>query len=401
MNKKNKKILLGMFYTFFVCGFIALMLGAILPSLMEAYELDYDIAGLFFSANSVGSLLASFVVGFFAPKLGLKKTIIIFSPLVFLAYIGVATTNIVFLLIPLFVFVGLGLGCVNNINNFILSGLAENKPEYISLSHMFFAIGAFVSPFLASLIMASGFGFKNIIYIGIILAISMVLIYFVLPVGDFSAKVNKVERNTAEKPFYKHVNFYLAGFLLFFYLGMEMGISGFLVAYLTDYLSLDFDFATRQLSFLWLMIILGRLLTAYLSSKIKKTTILLISTLGAIATFVGFLLVSNPATITLIVLAFGLFISSIFPMTIASVSGILKQSSSAMGAFLAIVGLGGIFVPMIIGFLAHRFTIMTGMRSVIVSVVLMVLCAILLKVSVITNINSKHLHNSSQRKKYP
>ena len=379
MDNKNKKILLGIFYTFFVCGFMALMLGSLIPSLMEEYQVDYDIAGLFLSASSVGSLLASFVVGFFVPKLGQKKTIIIFSPLVFLAYIGVVITNIGFVLIPLFLLVGIGIGSVNNINNFIITDLAEEKPGYISLSHMFFAIGAFISPLLAAFIMRLGFGFKKIIFIGILLSFSMVVVYFKLPIEASSKKI-KVQNVENEKPFYKYSTFYIAAFLLFFYLGVEMAVSGFIAAYLTDHLNMDHSFSTKLLSVLWLMIILGRLLSAYLASKFKKTTMLLICSLGASVVFLGFLLTNNPMLITISVIFLGVFLSGIYPMSIASVSNILKQSSKAMGVFLAIVGLGGIFIPMIVGFFAAYFDVMIGMGSILISAALMVFCALLLKI---------------------
>ncbi|MBR0099612.1 MAG: MFS transporter, partial [Treponema sp.] len=67
------------YYSFLVNGAMVLLVGAILPYLMEESGINYSTAGLFLSAFAIGNFLASFVNPFLTKVVGRKASIVITS----------------------------------------------------------------------------------------------------------------------------------------------------------------------------------------------------------------------------------------------------------------------------------------------------------------------------------
>ena len=112
-------------------------------------------------------------------------------------------------------------------------------------------------------------------------------------------------------------------------------------------------YATHLVSVTWIMVMLGRLLTAKISSKVDKNKLI---SGYCVATTVFFILLTathNLAVITVAIAGLGFF-AGIYPTTVSSVGNIIKGSTTGMSLFLAIAALGGIVTPQIVGFLADR-----------------------------------------------
>ena len=89
-GKLNKLLLFGSFYSFFVTGVIVLMTGAILPYLLEDFNLSYNMGGLLLSLQAVGNLLAGVVSGFVCVYLG-RRAMLILGAAAFIIEIGRAS----------------------------------------------------------------------------------------------------------------------------------------------------------------------------------------------------------------------------------------------------------------------------------------------------------------------
>ena len=57
----QKSIFRKAYFTFFVYGFMTLMLGVVINSVIAEYGIDYGIAGLFVALFSAGSIAAGFL----------------------------------------------------------------------------------------------------------------------------------------------------------------------------------------------------------------------------------------------------------------------------------------------------------------------------------------------------
>ena len=144
------------------------------------------------------------------------------------------------------------------------------------------------------------------------------------------------------------------GFLLFLYLGLENCVNGWFVTYFKSMDIMSSTYATNLVSVTWIMVMLGRLLTAKISSKVDKNKLI---SGYCVATTVFFILLTatqNLAVITVAIAGLGFFFAGIYPTTISSVGNIIKGSTTGMSLCLAIAALGGIVTPQIVGFLADR-----------------------------------------------
>lgn len=335
--KSQFRLLFPCYFSFFVNGAMVLLVGAILPYIIEEAGINYSVAGGFLSAFAIGNLLASFVNPPMASRIGRKATIVVFSA---------------------FILIGIGRGSVSIINNAVVNDNSNGRPAALNLLHMTFAAGAFIAPFITSLYTSFGLGWRAAAYTIIIGSTLSVILYVWMridynwPLESKKAKENASDSNA--KPFYKNSIFYIMGFLLFLYLGLENCVNGWFVTYFKSMDIMSSTYATNLVSVTWIMVMLGRFLTAKISSKVDKNKLI---SGYCVATTVFFILLTathNLAVITVAIAGLGFFFAGIYPTTVSSVGNIIKGSTTGMSLFLAIAALGGIVTPQIVGFLADR-----------------------------------------------
>lgn len=377
MNTKERNSLFARtFYTFFVSGMIVLIIGAVLPYIIDEAQINYAVAGGLLSAFAIGNLLASFFSPFLSSKIGRKATIIILSSL-----IPIGLTTITFLppttvLYTMFLLIGIGRGSISNLNNAIINDNSDGRPLALNLLHTFFALGAFIAPFMTSTMIRLNYTWKHVLYVMIFLCWTSVITYITMNIED--PKPGKKEEGIVQTPastFLKSFDFYCIGLILFFYLGVENCINGWFVTYLQEIGVMSEAFATNLVSVTWFVIMIGRLTTGYLSTKFSKKTLILINCIGS--TFAFFLLISTKSIvlITIAIVALGFFLAGIYPTSIANASFLIKGSASGMALLLAISALGGIITPQVIGWIADSLGIVGAISFLIINVALMVVCA--------------------------
>lgn len=380
MENEHKWIFAGCFYAFFVNGMLSLMLGAVMPAILTDFNLGYDKGGMLLSFQSIGNLIASFLGGIIPVYLGRKNSIVMLSSMSALGFAGMVLTKSPVILLIMFFMTGIGRGSVSNINNAIVNDVSDGKPGPLNILHTFFAVGAFMAPFIASWCFNRGLGWKYAISIVAVLAVTMVIIFSVMRIDNVKGKKkSKTEGERASLNFLKNTDFYLSSGILFFYVGAEYAVNGWIVTYLKDTGIMSTSLAQKILSILWIVIIFGRLFCAYISKIVDKKIILLISSTGAILFFVLFMMCSNIWAIVGCILGLGFCLSGIYPTTIANVGSVIKGSGLAMGILLAVAGLGGIIMPYITGAVAEKIGITGGMIAITVAIVLMFLCTLLNK----------------------
>lgn len=380
MEKEHKWIFAGCFYAFFVNGMLALMLGAVMPAILTDFNMGYDRGGMLLSSQSIGNLIASFLGGIIPIYLGRKNSIVMLSSMSAIGFAGMMITKSPVILLIMFFLTGIGRGSVSNINNAIVNDVSDGKPGPLNVLHTFFAIGAFMAPFIASWCFTSDLGWKYAIGIVAVLAVTMVIIFSMMKIDNVKGK--RREKKEGEKSsfdFLKNVDFYLSSGILFFYVGVEYAVNGWIVTYLKDTGIMSTSLAQKILSILWIVIIFGRLFCAYISKVVDKKTILLTSSIGTMLFFVLFMMCSNIWAIVGCILGLGLCLSGIYPTTIANAGEIIKGSGLAMGTLLAVAGLGGIIMPYVTGIVAEKNGITGGMIAITVAVVFMFICTLLNK----------------------
>lgn len=386
MNKQNN-IFLRCCYGYFVSGMVILSFGAIMPSLIAESGMNFVTAGGLLSFMAIGNFLASFIFPAMTARTGIRTAISFWAftvPAVLLLFSFLPPLPAMYLLIFC---IGISRGAITIINNQTVNQLIPNPARHLNLLHCSFAVGAFTSPFLTALLIAMGLNWRMILYllaaISITSAISYLLIDYRLlsapspsPLAAKKTAASAKNIHTPEKPavsFPRRPAFYIVAFILFFYLGVENCINGWFVTYLQSTGIMNEQFATNMVSITWITIMLGRLVTAKLSSSIKKSHLILIQTCGSAACFFLLITASTLPVITVALVGLGLFLAGIYPTCIAEGGQFIVGSTLGMSVLTAISAAGGIIAPQLIGYLADSIGMLAAFGALTVNVIVMVL----------------------------
>lgn len=373
---KKMRLFVPCYYAFFSNGMMALVLGSILTYLIKEAQLNYSIAGGLLSAFAIGNLLASFINPAIARKIGRKKTTILLSAFVPIDLFVISLTAPVPILYTACILLGIGRGSVSIINNMVVNDY-DGTPMALNLLHTVFAIGAFLAPFLTSVFVGAGLNWRYIIYTVTILTSISVIGYSTLPLEE---NKDNMQKKIADKEnrFFKSVDFYFCGLLLFFYLGVENCVNGWFVTYFKSIGIMSDAYATNLVSVTWVVIMIGRLATGYLSTKISKYKIMIINCSCTVFFFCMLIATKNLSVITIAVVGLGFSFAGIYPTGIANAGELIKGSTTGMSMLLAMAALGGIITPQIVGVIADRGIGLTGAVAFLsINVVMMLVFAVL------------------------
>lgn len=353
---KKIKLFIPCYYSFFANGMMALVLGSILTYLIAEAGISYSVAGGLLSAFAIGNLLASFVNPVFAAKIGRKKTAVILSALLPISLITIALVPGVPILYIACILLGIGRGTVSITNNMVINDY-DGTPLAFNLLHTVFAVGAFLAPFLTTLFISKGLGWRAIVYTVTVLTVLSFIGYMTLDIED---KPDNKKHADSQKSFFRNLDFYICGFILFFYLGVENCVNGWFVTYFKSIGIMSDTYATNLVSVTWIVIMLGRLTTGYLSKKLSKYKLILINCLCTALFFIMLIATKNLYVITAAVTGLGFFLAGIYPTTISASGDAIKGSNGGMSMLLAIAALGGIITPQIVGIIADMSLGLTG-----------------------------------------
>ena len=369
---KKMKLFIPCYYAFFSNGMMALVLGSVLPYLIQEAGINYSAAGGLLSAFAIGNFLASFVNPICVKQLGRKLATVILSALIPLSLFTITTLAPLPILYLACILLGIGRGTVSIINNMVVND-HDGRPIALNLLHTTFAMGAFLAPFLTGLYVGNGFNWRWILYTVMLLCTISCIGYATMPLEDDNATSKNTKDN---KTFLHNPDFYIIGLLLFFYLGAENCVNGWFVTYFKSKGIMSDQYATNLVSVTWIVIMLGRLVTAYLSTKLSRQLLILINCICTTIFFLLLIATTNLVWITVAVVGLGFFFAGIYPTGIANAGESIKGSTSGMSLLLAIAALGGIITPQIVGIVADGIGIVGAIGILTINVGAMMLLAI-------------------------
>lgn len=372
---RNQKLVYCFYYAFFINGLLATMMGSILPMMQEEYGISYGVSGMMLSAHSIGNFIASFIAGVLPIYLGRKRSIMVLSLFTCIGFAVMTLWGNPLILIACFFGIGIGRGSVSNISNVVVAEVSENKEKALNMLHSIFAIGAFIAPFIALAATAKDIkGWKIGALTITVLCIGAQLAFFKSTLSNQPLKKKEVANKSYG--FLKNKKFLISVGILFFYLCAETTINGWLITYLKDTGVMSIGYAQIMASVLWILIMVGRISCAYISQKVNRRYILVVTAIGKAVCFIALISTQNIVFITLAIVGLGLFMAGIYPTTIANIGNIITEYPMAIGTILAIGGIGSIIMPSITGIIAEQVGIAGGMAAISVAVILMVLCTI-------------------------
>ena len=170
--------------------------------------------------------------------------------------------------------------------------------------------------------------------------------------------------------FFGEPMFILCTATLFFYLCVEQGVIGWLVTYFKDTGLLNPSLSQIMASVQWIMILAGRLTTAYLSTRLEKTKLLRVMGIGLIVFFLVLITGRTTPQIVIGIMGFGYSMAGIYPTTVSFAGKLIQKYPLSWSFMLTIASLGSILMPSVIGRIAESAGIFYGMSSLVVVIVI-------------------------------
>lgn len=373
----NKNIKLT-FAGFFLSGFFVLAVGSIIPEFIKNLNLSYSEAGSILSMFALGNLLSNFVFPIISSRFGNKvgsATVILTIPIGFL-FIGLFGSQFAILLPIIFLIMGIGRGAISIISNLLINDLSVNKTKNINLLHTIWAFGAFLSPFVIGQ-MKQYLSFNGVILSLIIITTLMWSCYIFI---DYEYNLNTVDQQNKKRKIEiksrkMDIYFYSVAIFMFFYLGLENTVTGWLMTYLEDMTIISENLSATIVSLTWLMIMIGRIFTAYNSDKYEGNNIVLVFVIGISIMVVSLLLSTNQWTVLIASLIMGFFISAIYPTSISNVSEYVAGNQKTMAILLTSAAIGGMITPKLIGYVADKTSISFAMNIILINIIAMIIFA--------------------------
>lgn len=372
--KEKFKVYFPCYFSFLINGAIVLMVGTILPFIIEEAGINYSAAGGLLSAFAVGNFLASFVYPVAKRLVGTRIASSVLSALIPLSLCAMVQLPPLYVMMALIFLTGIGRGTVSITNNAVINDRAKKKSFALNMLHMTFAIGAFLSPFMTNGILAAGGGWRLVVYILSACSLAAACFYGICLESDSLA--TKKERK-GNWHFARQPAFYVFGFLLFFYLGVENCVNGWFVTYFKSMGIMSAAYANTLVSITWIMVMCGRLLTAVLSRKISKKVLIFVDCIMAGVFFVLLILTANLTVITVSIAGLGLFFAGIYPTCVAGAGDAISGSTEGMSLLLAIAALGGIITPKLVGMAADHMSMTAAILMLLINVAGMFVMAVL------------------------
>lgn len=378
-TKQDNKLILGTMFAFGVSGAGSLALGSLIPFLRSTYGLSYDFAGMLVSLQSVGNLAAIGLMGFLPAFLGRRRSVIVTSIWMAVAYLIFTTGIGGALLLPFACFMtGIAKGGNANFANTMMSTLPGKKAGIgYNLAHGAYAIGALLSPLLVvacTSVSDTGWRITAAILAG--LAIVQQIDYCAVPLPEETVKksVKSIDRS-----FLKSKSFYLASAILFFYVSTEYAINGWMVTYFQDIGVLSDNMAQMMSSLMWLIMFIGRMIGASIVGKVSRKTLLVVDGVGLLAFFALVFFSRSQLPIIIGIAGVGLFMATIYTSAMALGTESVRGNDLGVSWMILAGSAGGIITPATVGFVAERAGIQAGM-GVVVAMTVLLLATIIVSV---------------------
>jgi len=368
------------FLTIFIFSVFFNITSPILIEISKSTSISVANLGLVFTFFTVGAVVGQMTSVFFNRRF--KKIYIVLAGFIIQIPLTVLlsfNSNLAFFYV-LYVISGYILGVVwLQANQYVLESKVKNKERIITILVTMYPVGAFVSPFISSLIIKAGFSWRFIYYI-LIFLISINIILYVAMKGKI--KEDAYVRNEAKlslKEIFtdrtRNIIFIAIFLAIGFYCCSETIVATWAPTFFRLTRGLGVESGSILLNLFWLFIIFGRIISMIIAGRIKATKILMfISILAIAAMSIVVFLYNRNAIFALIALA-GLGYSAMFPLLYSTGSMLYKKGKGMVITILFIAtNIGTTIAPFITKFISKTNLTL----SISFSFILMVIVTIMI-----------------------
>lgn len=324
--------------TFFGVAFV--IMGAVLPSLIEKFSLDTSSASTLAGVLPLGILLGSILFGPVIDRFGYKSLIII-SSILTIAGLELLAFSESTLQARIAVFItGVGGGILNGLTNALVSDVSKdnNRASNLSILGVFYTIGAIAMPLLFATL-SEKLPYDTIVArAGIFMAIPVIFYLFVsFPRAKYNQGIPlKKIFALLKEPF-----LIIMSFTLFFQSGLEGISNNWIPTFLEEQAGADREAAMFSLTTIILGMGVGRLLLGFLLRKISNRVVLATS-MALSATGMAIVVLSSSTILSLtgtFIMGFGF--ASTFPVILGELGKKYREMSGTAFSIALVIALTG------------------------------------------------------------
>lgn len=378
--KQENRLITGTMFALMVSGVTSMALGSLIPFFRSTYQLSYESTGILVSAQSVGSFVAVGLMGYLPIFLGRRKSVLIMSAWMAVAYLLFTTGWGGAAVLPFLCFaMGCARGSNSNFANTMMSTLPGKKAGVgYNLVHGAYAAGSFAAPLL---IVActngnpGGWRIATAILLG--LCLLQLADYAIIPVSEDKAAKSV---RSIDYSFLRNRAFWLSSGILFFYVSAEFAITGWLVTYFQDIGVLSDNLSQMMGSLLWCVMFIGRIAGAVIIGKVSRKLLLLVDGIGVTVFFLLVFFSRSELPIIIGIAGVGLFMATIYTAAMSIGTESIRGNDLGVSTMVLTGIAGGVITPAVVGFVAEHAGIRNGM-GVVVAATVMLLIMILITIS--------------------
>ncbi len=365
------------FLTFILIGANDAVIGILLPRWGNYYHVDKTTLSCAFLAGSVGYLIAALNSSFLSRKLGNVKFLLL-GKMSFLSGILIFCSQPpLYILLGVPLLLGFGAAILEAALNAHLAKF-PNKTALLNYLHAFYGVGALLSPFMASQLLAAKFSW-NAIYlvlgaITLLLLISIRGIFTKVDSGQGATESNTVTSSQESPLKYRFV--WLFAFFLLFYAGTEISLGHWSYSFLTEYRHENTELAGWLVSGYWLGLTVGRVAIAPLAHKLGSKGIINTCLIGVVCGLFIFNLITLSLTSGFGLLLTGFCLGPILPTGFAFLSNVVPAHllMGSISFIASLSSLGKALFPWLAGNVAEGLGLEMFLPYVIILAVAMVAC---------------------------
>jgi fucose permease len=340
----------------FVVGIVCGAIGPLLPQLALRLSVPVEALGTIFPAISAGSLVTQVAGGWLNERFGLRTMVLAGTALMTLGMVGFTVSPTIALLLASTCLIGLGQGALDISTNVLVAAVfpKEKVVSAVNLLHFAFGSGAVLGPVVASAATRQWGTPMPTMYLAAAVGLGIVLL------GGRLLLSPSTERQAGAKVsaagIYRSPALWLLAFLLFLYVGGEMGVGGWTTVYLTRTSALSASAIALIVSAFWLALTGGRLIGAALGTHVRAGALLLWSASGSLLGALVILGGGGNAMLTAAgTILVGLCYGPIFPTAVVMATETFPSAPSrAVSLVVSLSSVGTMALPPLQGILLER-----------------------------------------------
>lgn len=361
LKEQNRKkwaipITIGYFLTFVCFGFAGSAVGPLINRLSESTSANISALSYLFLFRSFGfigsSLLLARLFDRFPGNRLLSFGLLFLGAM--LALLG--STSVLWQLFLIMFILGISANFVNMGGNTLIQWLhKDNAGPFLNLVHVFYSIGCIITPLLIGSSLNSGQPIgRTLLILGfVVLPVALFLVFLPSPEIPFQ----RTDKNADQAQSQTHIwqVTLLIGLFTLFIVGVECTYNSWLSTFLFAGGIMKEADAAYFTSIFWTGSLVGRVLSAFASMKVKPAKLVSSSLILVLISSLGFVFFRKQQTIILIAtLLTGFAVGPLFPNTLLLLKEKVILSGKMSGIVFAFSETGSMVIPWIIGQLFDR-----------------------------------------------